>query len=349
MVNKLSGVCNLPQSFGRMLEERADLRREARKLQKDLQRRWGSEKEKHRLYEALWLRERCAEEGISHLHTHFVGIGARTAYWLHQIGGPTFSVTAHANDIFRDEPEERLLQILLDAAVVVTVSDFSKSHLESLDAQLVGKVQRVYNGISLEDFSSASSPQAGEPTLISVGRLIPKKGFSDLIRACALLKDKSFRCQIVGDGPMQAELQSLIESEGLEGKVTLLGSLDQARIRTLLSEAQVFALPCVTASDGAIDNLPTVIMEAMAASLPVISTRLAGIPEMIVDGVTGKLVAEGQPHELASALRVLLEDSGQSAQMGKAGHQRCEELFDITKTSSQLLECLRNEVQIKPE
>src|SRR5205814_325499 len=143
--------------------------------------------------------------------------------------------------------------------------------------------------------------------------------YDDLISACAVLRDHAveFRCRIVGDGPLESQLRAQISNLDLNGRVELTGPLPMGEIiRLLAEETQVFALACKTEKDGGKDNLPTVLMEAMAASLPCVSTRLAGIPEMILDGETGLLCDEGEPAKLAELLAALLQDPAQCEKMG---------------------------------
>ena len=172
--------------------------------------------------------------------------------------------------------------------------------------------------------------------------LIEKKGYADLVAACGLLRDAgiAFRCRIVGEGPLEAALQAQIEALGLQGSVALAGPLPLPEIRRLLAEeTQVFALACATESDGGKDNLPTVLMEAMAASLPCVSTRLAGVPEMVLDGVTGLLCEEGEPAALAAHLKTLLGDAALCERLGSAGLAHAERLFTRDATGRELLGC----------
>jgi glycosyltransferase involved in cell wall biosynthesis len=329
----------LPEKFDEVLAGDANFRRSARKAQEDLVKLWGGESEKRRIYEALWLERACRSAGITHVHTHFAGLAARTAFWLHRLGGPTYSVTAHANDIFRDEPPERLAQVLGGARQVVTVSDFSKNYLIKHFPQLQENVHRVYNGIDLSRFSRSAFPEH-KPLILSVGRAIEKKGFPDLIAACALLGGRDFECMIVGGGPMEDELRNQVAQAGIGHRVQICGAASEDEIRGYLARAHAFVLPCVTGQDGAMDNLPTVIMEAMASGLPVISTPLAGIPEMVVDGVTGFLVPEHSPALLADKLEAVLSDRNLAMTLGEAGFERCRELFAIEKTSAALVKVL---------
>jgi colanic acid/amylovoran biosynthesis glycosyltransferase len=327
---------DLPESYDEILSNDRRFRHDARKWQARLCEAWGSEQEKRRIYESLWLLRNCQSHGIRHVHTHFAALAARTAFWLHQMGGPTYSVTAHANDIFRDEPPERLAAVLGSAARVVTVSDFSAAFLAEHFPDLKPKIRRVYNGIDPSRFPQSKFP-GGIPKIVAVGRSIEKKGFDVLIDACGLLGGRDFECVIVGGGPLDEMLCGRVEALGLQGRVTIAGPRTEAEIAALLSQARMFVLPCIKGSDGALDNLPTVIMEAMAAGLPVISTPLAGIPEMVEDGRSGILVPECDAHKLAHAMSRLLDSPDLAQQAGAEGRKLCLERFAISHTSVDLM------------
>ena len=224
--------------------------------------------------------------------------------------------------------------------MVVTVSDYTAGFLSKKFPREAGKVKRVYNGLDLEPFVVARGQDKLEPPmLLAVGRLIEKKGFDDLVKACARMHElgcESFRCVIVGDGPMEDELQALVSELGVGGLVELVGARSQPEIVELLGEAQVFVLPCVTEKNGGKDNLPTVIMEAMAAGLPCVSTRLAVVPEMIIEGQTGLLVDERRPGDFAEAVIGLLKNPARCEEMGRAGERRAREVFAQAVTAGSL-------------
>jgi len=314
-------------------------------------RHWGERPDKMRVYEAAYISKVIADLGSArpyHAHSHFAGIGARTCWWLRKFAGLSYSFTAHANDIFC-KPGEQLPafgSLFEDASLVITVSDFTARQLREQFPASAARVHRVYNGLDLEPIIAARaaadrSRSAGG--ILSVGRLIEKKGFDDLITACGILRDQgfTFRCRIVGEGPLEADLKSQISSLRLNDHVELTGPMSMEQIvRLLVEETQVFALACVTEKDGGKDNLPTVLMEAMAASLPCVSTRLAGVPEMVLDGKTGLICDERRPTEFASLIGKLLADPKRCAEMGAAGltHARAE--FARETTGRQLLEKL---------
>jgi hypothetical protein len=181
------------------------------------------------------------------------------------------------------------------------------------------------------------------PRIISVGRLVAFKGFEYLIDACAELARQGleFTCEIIGDGPLRADLEARIRKLNLSDRVRLLGSLSQGGVLEKLESADIFALASVTDTQGASDVFPTVIIEAMAAARPVVSTRLAGIPESVVDGETGLLVSPEDTMALAEALRRLIQDAKLRTHYGRAGRARIEQHFRIEHTVGPLIELLQ--------
>jgi glycosyltransferase involved in cell wall biosynthesis len=224
----------------------------------------------------------------------------------------------------------------------VTVSDFGVQFLRGKFPDDAAKIHRVYNGIDPGRFRTADFT-ATLPTIISVGRLIEKKGFSDLIEACRLLQERGvdFRCEIIGEGPLESALREQIAVAGLADRVALAGPLPQGEVIRRLACSAVFALPCVAAAEGGMDNLPTVVMEAMAAGLPVVSTAVGGVPEMVREGVTGFLVAEHQPAALADVLARLLGDRALARSFGATGRQHAAEVFAIEESAHALIALFR--------
>lgn len=332
-------VAYLPESFAAEIEGDAKFRRAARRGLDDMIRLWGDDSEKHRLYEALWLAPRLRARGLTHVHAHFAGMAARTAFWLKRLAGMRYSFTAHANDVFCDEPAERLDMLMAEAEWVATETEFSANFLREKFPHHAGKVQRVYNGIALAP--PVRAEPAAPPLVLSIGRYIEKKGFLDLIEACARLGERDFECWIIGQGPLEEAMNERIRALGLERKVKVVGPRSQAEISAALARASAFVLACVNASDGGSDNLPTVIMEAMGAGVPVISTPVAGIPEMVVDGETGFLVPEHAPVALAAKLEVLLSQPRRAQTFGSAGRARCEQLFSSDRVAAELRAGLR--------
>jgi colanic acid/amylovoran biosynthesis glycosyltransferase len=191
--------------------------------------------------------------------------------------------------------------------------------------------------LNLGEFGHANF-SADPPLIVAIGRLIAKKGFANLIRACALLVEhrRSFRCEIFGEGPLESQLRGQIEESGLKEFVQLPGAKPQHEIRKRLVRASVFVMPSVPEVGGGMDNLPTVIMEAMATGLPVVSTRIGGIPEMVVESETGFLVEPDDPMALADAIEKVINDRSLGERLGQAGYERAEKLFSIEKNVREL-------------
>jgi colanic acid/amylovoran biosynthesis glycosyltransferase len=300
---------------------------------------WGRRTDFLRLYQAVYVGLRMQEIGIRHVHAHFAGMAARTAFWIGKFFPITFSFTAHANDIFAPRDFEVSLDKLVDAArVIVTETDYAEKFLREHFPGRGDRIHRIYNGLDLAPFVHADFSSI-PPLIVALGRFIAKKGFADLIRACRLLveRGKSFRCEIIGEGPLEEELREQIAQLDLQGCVELPGAKPQHEIREYLAAASAFVLPSVIDADGGMDNLPTVIMEAMAAGLPVISTAIGGIPEMVIQNETGFLVPPGDVAALAGAIERLFDEIGLARRLGERGFQRAKELFSIEKNVRSLL------------
>ena len=306
-------------------------------IHRAIPRRRG-DKDSQRMFEAAWLGPRLKEKGIRHVHAHFGGLAARTAWWLRRLHGIGYSFTGHANDIFCDTDfpvsNEHLAR---DAKFIVTETDFARRWMEERYPFVRGKVFRVFNGIDPAGFFPRE--EAGTvPRILSVGRYVEKKGFDVLIDACGLLRDRGteFVCEIIGEGPLNDALAARIERLKLEEYVRLLGSRSQTEVRKALAQAQLFVLACQPDSEGGSDNLPTVIAEAMMTGLPCISTPIAGVPEMIADGEDGLLVPVREPVALADAAERVLRDEALATRLGERAMTSARDRFAIDRTVGEL-------------
>jgi colanic acid/amylovoran biosynthesis glycosyltransferase len=299
---------------------------------------WGRRTDFLRLYQAAYIGLRLQEMGVDHIHAHFAGMAARTAFWIDKFFPITFSFTAHANDIFAPRDFAIGLDKLVDAGrLIITETDYAAQFLRERFPDRADRIHRIYNGLNLAEFDQgdfSSSP----PSIIGVGRLIPKKGFAHLIRACGLLvgHGKSFRCEIIGEGPLEEKLREQITQLGIQNCVELVGPKPQHKLRERLIDARLLVMPSVVDPEGGMDNLPTVIMEAMATGLPVVSTMIGGIPEMVIENETGFLVPQGDAVALAAAIERLINDPLLAKKLGRAGHDRAEKLFSIEKNVREL-------------
>jgi colanic acid/amylovoran biosynthesis glycosyltransferase len=299
---------------------------------------WGRRTDFLRLYQAVYLGLRLQAAGISHVHAHFAGMSARTAFWIAKFFPITFSFTAHANDIFAPRNFEIGLDKLVGAArVIITETDYSEKFLRQRFPERADRIHRIYNGLNLAEFGRATF-SSDPPLIIAIGRLIAKKGFGDLVRACALLveRGRSFRCEMIGDGPLEKQLRAQIEKLALQERIQLPGPKPQNELRRRLANASAFVLPSVPEAEGGMDNLPTVIMEAMATGLPVVSTTIGGIPEMVVENETGFLVQPQDAVALAGAIERVTNDRSLGRELGQAGYERAQRLFSIEKNAREL-------------
>jgi glycosyltransferase involved in cell wall biosynthesis len=264
-----------------------------------------------------------------HLHAHWAVGSTTCAMVVSRFLGIPFTFTAHAYDIWR----ERLLlpQKLQAAALAITCTACNREHLIGAHGADPDKVRVVYHGLDLERFPPRPRPVKSEPVILSVGRLVEQKGFDRLLRACGALaaEGASFRCDIVGDGPLREALERLAIDLGLAGRVRFLGRLHQEDLIEHYAGADLFALMCMPASDDDRDGIPNTLIEAMAMELPCVSTGFSGVPELVVDGQTGVLVATDDHERAVAAFRTLLGDAELRRRMGQAGRRRVAEAFTL--------------------
>lgn len=280
--------------------------------------------------QALELARLVRAEGLTHLHAHFGSVATTVARLASLLTGVPYTFTAHAKDIFHESVEPAdLARKLAGAAAVVTVSDYNLEFLRTTYGTAADSVTRVYNGLDLPRFPY-SSPERRPPVVAAVGRLVEKKGFGDLIEAVALLVGDGRRLQVdlVGTGPLEGELCAHLRARGLTDVVRMHGALPQGQVRRIVSQAAVFAAPCVIGQDGNRDGLPTVLLEAMALGTPCVATPVTGIPEVVQEGRTGLLVPESDPVRLAAALGRLLDDGELRTRLAVQARTLMEAEFD---------------------
>lgn len=264
------------------------------------------------IYQAARLAGLIRERGITHLHAHFASTATSVARMASLITGIPYTFTAHAKDIFHESVDPAdLRRKVSDSSGVVTVSDFNVGFLRrDLSVSSVTEIHRIYNGIDLSRFTY-EAPVDRRPVIVSVGRLVEKKGFHVLIEACAELvaRGVEFRCDLIGTGERESDLRARVQELGLGARVRFLGALPQAEVIRAVRSAALFAAPCVVGADGNADGLPTVLLESMALGTPCVSTDVTGIPEVIRHEATGLLVEQGDAVGLATAMSRLLGDA----------------------------------------
>jgi glycosyltransferase involved in cell wall biosynthesis len=297
-----------------------------------------------RLLQAGVLAERLAETGIDALHAHFAHGATDVAMLACRLTGLRFGFTAHARDVWTAEPR-RLAEKIHAADWVVTCNRITQEHLRGLagdrDAE---KIHLVYHGVDLAKFHLRQRPvDPDPPLLLSAGRLVAKKGFGDLLEACARLRDRGhrFRCLVVGEGPERPRLERQLCELRLGDRVELVGSRSQEALAELYRQATLFALPCRVLADGDRDGIPNVLVEAMASGLPVIATGISGIPELVSHDENGLLVAQGSASGLALALERLIGDSALRRRLAGRARQDVEKRFDSAANAQSLAALFR--------
>jgi len=274
-------------------------------------------------------------DGVTHLHAGFVHKPGSLAYVVCLLTGRPFSLAAHARDLYHSPPG--LLRTKLAAArVVFTCTRYNAAHLQRLAAHAGPiHVRHAYHGTSLERFPFGPCGRSQPPVVLAVARLVEKKGLEDLIQACALLRDRGlrFRCHIVGDGVLRRSFTQLIHRLDLDRVVTLEGAVDQDDVVAWYRRATVLALPCRIARDGDRDGIPNVLIEAAACGLPIISTPVSGIPELIADGQSGLLVPPRHAPGLARAIEAMVHSAELRERVRANARKRVEQAFDVRRNA----------------
>jgi glycosyltransferase involved in cell wall biosynthesis len=275
-----------------------------------------------------WLAAQLARDGVAHLHAHFISTPAEVAAAMAAISGLPFSISAHAKDIYtsRDGDLQRRLRA---ARFTVTCTEANRRALAALAPE--ARVQRMYHGIDHGLFHPGRRQAAsGMPLVLAVGRLRAKKGLDTLIDACRLLRSRglALRCQIVGYGEEQGRLQAQIDERGLTDTVQLLGKLAREQVIACYAQTQVFVQPSRITADGDRDGIPNVLLEAMAMGLPVVATRVSGIPEVVRHHESGLLVEPDDAAALADAIGWVIEHPVPAASLGRSARAVVTRSFD---------------------
>lgn len=301
----------------------------------------GRHQNVHEFAQALQLALVIRERGIEHLHAHFGTRATTVARLAARLSGVSYSFTAHAKDIYYPYEESTGLdEKLRDASQTVTVSDYNLHWLREHYGDSAASTVRLYNGIDLQKFTFTPPDAHADIHILAVGRLVEKKGFCHLIEALRLLRDagQTLRCTIIGDGQLREALETQIQAAQLECSVTLSGFLPQRDIIAAMRDATMVVAPCIISEEGDRDGLPTVLLEAMALGTPVISTRVAGIPELVIEGETGHCVAPQAPRALADAIAGLAGNPTLRSQFSHTARALIEREFDIDRNAARLRE-----------
>ena len=290
---------------------------------------------------ALFARE-AERRGVRHIHAHYATHTALAAYVAHLLTGLPYSFTAHAHDIYVDR--SMLEEKLRGAQFVVAISNYNRRLLESLYGEDVRRrVAVVHCGIDTEVFAPRAQPErTPELRILCVASLQDYKGHPYLIEACALLRDRAvpFRLTLVGDGEDRPAIERRIAELGLAESIDMLGAQPRERVAGLLAGADVAVLPSVVTPSGKQEGIPVVLMEALAMEVPVVATRISGVPELIEDRRTGLLVPERDADALAAAIERVRDDPEGARAMAAAGREKVVAEFDLRRNAAELRELL---------
>ena len=292
---------------------------------------------------ASWISQQCRIFGINHLHAHYASEPTTVVELVSGQTGIPYSFTTHAKDLFLAD-QLSLTRSVNQAQFVLTCTKYNQHYLrDTIAAQR--PIHCVYHGIDIEWFKPTSTPgqpPAEAPLILSIGRFREKKGFPTLIQACAGLRNAGipFRCVIIGYGPMQGALEAAICREQLQGHIQLVGKMTREGIREWYERASIFVLPCQIAEDGDRDGIPNVLVEAMGMGLPVISTAVASIPELITDRVNGLLVPPSQAPLLEVAIGTLIQHPEFRHRLGRQARQHIEEHFHAARNNQTIFSLL---------
>ena len=293
---------------------------------------------------------RFAEEmralGVTHIHAHFANHPTVAALVAHRLTGIPFSFTVHAHDLYVDQ--HMLKQKVNAAAFVVAISQYNKDLIVKYCGEDVReKVVVIHCGVDTSLFRPRQKKAGGPFTIVCVASLEEKKGQTYLVEACRLLQQRNidFVCQLVGEGRQRAALERQIEEAGLAGRVRLEGGQPRDEVARMLGQADVVALPSIRTKSGTMEGIPVALMEPLACEVPVVSTRISGIPELVEDGVTGLLVPPTDAVALADALERLARNPELGRRLGQAGRAKVLKEFDLTDNAIKLSNMMVGEAQ----
>ena len=276
--------------------------------------------------------------GVRHVHAHFASHPAVAAFVVGRLSGIPWSFTAHGSDLHR---EQSMLQEKVEAAsFVVTISQYNRRFiLDHIGDEFADKINVIHCGIDPSCYVQ-NSRTSDVLEIACIGRLHEVKGQRFLLEACQHLSSRgiSWRCHLIGDGPDRASLEAHSKNLGISEQVVFHGHCERERVRALLAEMNVCVAPSVPTSDGRREGIPVVLMEAAACALPLVASRLSGIPELVRDGKTGLLVEPGDAEGLATALARIAMEPEMSAALGAAAREQIKDRFNLERNVQMLRE-----------
>jgi glycosyltransferase involved in cell wall biosynthesis len=295
--------------------------------------------------QAIYFADFLRHTGTHHIHAAWASYPATMAWVISELVGLPFSFSAHAYDIYM--VRSLLKQKIERARFVVTCAETNRQALICMGGKESGtKIHLHRHGVDLERFASQATPSRkpdGGWQILACGNYYPYKGFEYLVSACGLLRDRgySFECTIVGHGVEKTRLEQQIQRLGLDAVVRLVPPMLQPQLALRYRQADLFVHPAVIAKNGDRDVIPNVLVEAMASGVPVVSTSLAGIQELVQDGVNGVLVSPGDPQALVEAMISLMQNCQKREKLVKAAKQSVTEAYDRHKNAEGFIQTFR--------
>ncbi len=293
---------------------------------------------------AVSFARRMRELGVEHVHAHFASHPAAVAFVVGRLAGLPWSFTAHGSDLHREQA--MLREKVEEARFVVAISDYNRDFiLEHVGAELRDKVRVIHCGVDLDALRPAASPRVGATSassgpleIVCVGTLHEVKGQRYLLEACAGLAARGldWRCHLVGDGPDRKRLEALAARLGIADRVVFHGACEREAVHALFASVDVSVAPSVPTSDGRREGIPVVLMEAAAWGLPLVASRLSGIPEIVRDDETGLLAEPRDAAGLEAALARLASEPETRQRLGSAARRRVEEEFQLSHNVARL-------------
>lgn len=274
--------------------------------------------------------------GVQHVHAHFASHPAAAAFVIGRMADMPWSFTAHGSDLHREQA--MLKEKVAEATFTVTISEYNRNFiLERVGTDYADKVKVIHCGVDLRKFKQVQS-ENGPVQIICIGTLHEVKGQRYLLEACALLQERGipFICNLVGDGADRKLLQDLAGALGISEHVVFHGACERERVWALLSQMHIAVAPSVPTSDGRREGIPVALMEAAACGLPLVASRLSGIPELVLDGENGYLADPGDVQALAQAIERIALSPPLGQQLGNAARRRMETDFNLSITVAEL-------------
>ena len=302
---------------------------------------------KHLLQAGYLVHRYLPGTGVVHLHAHFAHSPASVAMFAGMLSHIPFSFTAHAKDIYTSDPRQ-LREKLALTRFVVTCTEYNRRHLKALSDGSRTPIYRVYHGIDTGLFAPSEVKSKPEDVfrLLTVARLIEKKGLPTVYRALRRLCDQGYRIEhtLIGDGADRQKVLSLIQRLDLGSSARWIGTQPHDVVLEHYRRADGFVLGCEVAGNGDRDGIPNVLMESMAMGVPVVATSVSAIPELVQDGISGLLVPPRDPEKLAQALRRVLTESALRERIVKTARERVQRHFDNRVLAEELAGIYRKEI-----